>query len=142
MPSIEGFTFSPPSTFRVEEVTMGMSGGLPGKGGVSPSLIVQTKPARAGATLDELAAEVLGELLQTMPSMKDGTKGEITFDDGEKGVVLSYALVSSKGEFRQYFVMRLSPRRLCTATLTVPTAELTPAVASSMMNLLTSIAPT
>jgi len=141
MASIEGFTFTPPSTFRVEDVTMGMSGGLPGKGGVSPSLIIQSRPARAGATLDQHASEVLAELLQTMPSMKDGTKGELTFDDGEKGVVLSYGITSSKGELRQYFVLRLSPKRLCTATLTVPTADLTPTAVAGLMSLLTSITP-
>lgn len=141
MPTIEGFRFTPPPDFRVQEVSMGLSGGMPGAGGVSPSLIVQTKPARAGASLDTLAAEVLAELLQTMPSMKNGTKGDLTFDDGGRGVVLSYGIATSKGELRQYFVLRLDNGRLCTATLTVPDTTMSPSVVGNLMKCLTSISP-
>ena len=140
MPHIEGFAFETPTDFRVEEVTMGLSGGMP-DGGTSPSLIVQSKLARPGATAEIVAAEVLGELLQTMPGMKNGTKAELTFDDGVTGVVLAYAVTSSKGELRQYFAFRVDNGRVCTATLTAPTATMSPASATTLMKCLTSIRP-
>ncbi len=137
---VEGFAFDKPPEFRTQEVTIGLITGLPDTG-PSASLIVQSRPTRAGATVETVAAETLGELLQTIPGMIAGTKGEITFDDGEKGVILSYTLASGKGELRQYFVMRVHQGRVCTATLTAPVSSLNAASAVSMMKCLSSIRP-
>jgi hypothetical protein len=138
--AVEGFTFDKPPEFRTEEVTIGLVAGLPDSG-ASPSLIVQSRPARPGATAELVAAEILGELLQSMPGMKNGSKGEITFDDGGTGSVVSYTITSGKGELRQYFVLRVHQGRVCTATLTTPVAHLNDAVAQSMMKCLSSIRP-
>jgi hypothetical protein len=138
--AVEGFTFDKPPEFRTEEVTIGLAAGLPG-GGVSPSLIVQSRPAKPGATAELVAAEILGELLQSMPGMKHGAKGEITFDDGAKGSLLSYTISSAKGELRQYFVLRVHEGRVCSATLTTPVADFNEVAAKSMMKCLTSIRP-
>lgn len=137
---VEGFTFDKPPEFRTEEVTIGLASGLPGAG-VSPSLIVQSRPAKPGATAELVAAEILGELLQSMPGMKNGSKGEITFDDGGVGSLVSYTINSAKGELRQYFVLRVHQGRVCTATLTTPVADLNEAAAKSMMKCLSSIRP-
>lgn len=134
------FQFDAPPGFRTEDVTMGMR--LPNFGtGVAPSIIMQSKPARPGATLEALAGETLAELTQTVPNMKQGSHAELAFDDGGKGVVLSYGLTTGHGELRQYFVLRLHEGQLCTATLTVPTTGLTEGSAMQFMKALTSIRP-
>lgn len=136
---LTGFTFDHPAGFRVQDMTVGFVTGLP-TGGASPSLIVQTRPARQGATADTIAAEMLGELLQTIPGMAQGTKGEIAFDDGAKGAILSYTMASTKGPLRQYFVLRVDDGRVCTATLTAP-EDVPDATAKALMKCLTSIRP-
>ena|SRR5438874_13797616 len=93
---VEGFAFDKPAEFRTQEVTIGLTTGLPDTG-PSPSLIVQSRPARAGADVATVGAEILAELLQTIPGMLQGSKGEITFDDGAKGIILSYTLSSGRG---------------------------------------------
>jgi hypothetical protein len=135
-----GFRIEAPPEFRVQETSVGLVTGLPDRG-ASPSLIVQTRPARAGATVDGVAAELLAELLQTVPGMAQGSKGTITFDDGAQGVILSYGMHSGRGDLRQYFVVRLSEGRVCTAILTVPASGLNDAAAQSMMQCLKSIRP-
>ena len=138
--SIEGFVFDQPPGFRTQDVTIAMTTGLPDTG-PSPSLIVQSRPARAGADIETIAAETLAELLQTIPGMIQGTKGQITFDDGGKGMMLSYTMSSGKGPLRQYFVMRIHQGRVCTATLTAPLTSLSEGAAASMMKCLSSIRP-
>jgi hypothetical protein len=138
--SAGGFRIEPPISFRVQDTSVGFVTGMP-SGTASPSLVVQTKPARTGATVDAVAAELLAELLQTIPGMAQGSKGELTFDDGVKGVILSYSMQSGRGELRQYFVVRVSDARVCTAVLTVPVKGLNDAVAQSMMKCLKSIRP-
>jgi hypothetical protein len=137
---LEGFALDLPQGYRVHEVTVSFLTGMP-VGGPSPSLIVQSKPARPGVTLDTLAAETLAELLQTIPGMAQGSKGELVFNDGGKGVLLSYSMPSGRGELRQYFAMRLVNGRLCTATLTAPVATLSEASAKAMIACLKSIKP-
>jgi hypothetical protein len=133
-----GFHLEPPPGFRVQETSVSFVTGLPDRG-ASPSLIVQTRPSRTGATVEGVASELLAELLQTIPGMAQGSKGEITFDDGAKGVILSYGMHTGRGELRQYFVIRLNEGRICTALLTVPVEGVSDAAAHSMMRCLKSI---
>jgi hypothetical protein len=137
---VTGFSIEPPPGFRTQDMTVSFVTGLPDTG-PSPSLIVQSRPAVPGATLDEVAAQTLGELLQTIPGMAQGTKGSITFDDGGKGILLSYTMRTGKGELRQYFVLRLEKGRICTATLTAPVDGLTEAVGQALIKCLKSIRP-
>lgn len=137
---IEGFDFPPPAGFRTEDVTVAYRQGLPGTG-PSASLIVQSKPARAGASLGDFASETLSELAQTVPKMKNASKAEFAFDDGGKGIILAYSLQAQTGELRQYFVLRLEKGRLCTITLTVPNDKLTEASAKTLMNAIAKVKP-
>jgi hypothetical protein len=137
---VEGFALDLPAGYRVHDVTVSFITGMPDRG-PSPSLIVQSKPARPGLTLETAAAETLAELLQTIPGMAQGSKGELTFDDGGKGILLSYSMPSGRGELRQYFALRLVNGRLCTATLTAPVAGLSEAAAKAMIACLKSIKP-
>lgn len=59
---------------------------------------------------------MLGEPLQTVAGMAQGSKGAITFDDEATGALLSYTLASSKGPLHQYFVLRVHDGRVATAT--------------------------
>ncbi len=137
---IEGFQFQPPAGFRTEEVTMAFRMGLPGSG-PSPSLIVQSKPARQGAKLPELAAEILTELAQSVPKMRNASKAEFTFGDGGVGVLLAYNFDTQTGELRQYFALRLDNGRLCTVTVTVPTKSLNESSAKTMLSAIASVKP-
>ena len=69
--------------------------------GPAPSFLIQTKPARAGASLEELAAQTLSELTQTIPGMKGGSRSEFTFADGGTGIVLAYNVPTAAGELRR-----------------------------------------
>lgn len=135
---LEGFTFRPPPGFRTEEVTFGLRSGLPGSG-PAPSLMLQSKAARTGATFEQLVSETLVELAQTIGNLKNLSQSAITFDDGGTGAVLAYAFPTQAGELRQYFVLRLAKGRLCTLTLTLPQSALTDANASSFMKALSSL---
>lgn len=138
MLNIEGFGFEPPAGFRTEEMTVGLRMGLPGSG-PSPSFMVQSKVARAGASLEQLASETMTELAQTVVNIKNLTNGEITFTDGGKGAVLAYNFPTQVGEMRQYFVMRLNGGRLCNVTLTLPQSSLTESNAKLFMNSIASL---
>ncbi len=139
--NVQGFSFEPPDGFRTEEMTVGMRMGPPGNH-PAPSLIVQSKPAREGASIATLAAEVLGELTQTVPKMKGPSKTEFTFNDGGTGIVLAYNFTAKTGELRQYFALRLHQGRLCSVALTLPASALTEANAKSFMQAIASVRPT
>ena len=139
MLTVEGFALDPPPEFKLEEMTVGLR--QPLEGGGSQSLIVQSKAARPGSRLDELAAETMAELSQSIGGMKNLARSEVTFADGGAGVVLSYDWSTHGGELRQYFVMRLEGGRLCTVTLTVPRAQVTPESAGRLMKTIASIRP-
>ena len=86
MLKIEGFLIDPPADFTTEEMTVGLRQQAPS----SSSLIVQSKKARAGATLDQLATETVVELTQSLTGMKNLTRTELIFADGGVGAMLSY----------------------------------------------------
>jgi hypothetical protein len=136
--NVEGFTFTPPAGFRTEEQTIALRMGVEGP---APSLIVQSKPARAGVSLEDLAGQTFSELSQTIPGMKAASRSEFTFADGGNGIVLAYNFPTATGELRQYFVLRLDKQRLCTVTLTLPSASLTEGNARLFMSALASITP-
>lgn len=136
--AVEGFGFEPPPSFRTEEVTIGMRMGLP-SAGPQPSLMVQSKVARSGATLEALVSETMTELAQTVANLKGLTTGVITFDDGGTGAVLAYSFPTHAGEMRQYFVMRLENGRLCNLTLTLPPSAVSESSAATFMKALSSL---
>ncbi|MFT3842289.1 MAG: DcrB-related protein [Myxococcaceae bacterium] len=134
MLTVNGFALDPPPEFKAEEMTVGLRH-------ENSSLIVQSKNARAGAKLDELAGETMAELSQSIGGMRNLARSEVTFADGGPGVVLSYDWTTHAGELRQYFVMRLDNGKLCTVTLTVPRANVTPESAGRLMQTISSIRP-
>ncbi len=136
--NVEGFTFTPPIGFRTEEQTIALRMVVDGP---APSLIVQSKPARAGASLEEMAGQTFSELTQTIPGMKGASRSEFTFADGGSGIVLAYTFPTSTGELRQYFVLRLHQQRLCSITLTLPSASLTEGNARLFMGAIASLSP-
>ena len=136
--NVEGFTFTPPAGFRTEEQTIALRMVV---NGPAPSLIVQSKPARAGASLEELAGQTFAELSQTIPGMKATSRTEFTFADGGTGIVLAYNFPTGTGELRQYFVLRLHQQRLCTITLTLPSESLTEGNARLFMAAIASLTP-
>lgn len=138
--NVEGFEFAAPPGFRTEEMTVGYRMGLPGSG-PGPSIIVQSKPARTGAKLETLAAETMTELTQTIAHLKNLVRAELKFDDGGTGVLLTYEFPTQTGQLRQYFVLRLHGGRLCTVTLTLPSASLTESNAKTFMQAIASIKP-
>ncbi len=138
MINLEGFGFDPPPGFRTEEVTFGLRMGLPGSG-PGPSLMAQSKVARTGASLEELAAETMIELAHTITNIKNLTNAAIKFVDGGTGAVLAYTFPTQAGEMRQYFVMRLHQGRLCNLTLTLPERSLQESNASLFMKSLASL---
>ena len=140
MLNVEGFGFEPPPGFRTEEMTVGLRMGLPGSG-PQPTFIVQSRPARARAKLEELAAETMSELAQSVPHMQNLSRSEISFTDGGAGVVLAYDFATQTSDLRQYFVLRLHGERLCTVTLTIPRSALTEGNAKSFMQAIASLKP-
>ncbi len=138
MMSLEGFGFDPPAGFRTEEVTIGLRMGLPGSG-PQPSLMVQSKAARQGVSLETLVSETMTELAQTVANIKNLTNGAMTFADGGKGAVLAYNFPTHVGDMRQYFVMRVDGGRQCNITLTLPQAALTDSNAASFMKAIASL---
>src|SRR3990167_393711 len=136
--NVEGFTFTPPAGFRTEEQTIALRMVVDGP---APSLIVQSKPARAGASLEELAGQTFSELSQTVPGMKGASRTEFSFADGGTGIVIAYNFPTAAGELRQYFVLRLHEQRLCSVTLTLPSASLTEGNARLFMSAIASLTP-
>lgn len=136
--NVEGFTFTPPAGFRTEEQTIALRMVVDGP---APSLIVQSKPARKGATLEELAGQTFSELSQTVVGMKGASRTEFTFADGGTGIVIAYNFPTAAGELRQYFVLRLHEQRLCSVTLTLPSSSLTEGNARLFMTAIASITP-
>jgi hypothetical protein len=138
--NVDGFSFEPPAGFRIEEMTVGLKMG-PAGNRVAPSLMVQSKLAREGSTLETLAAETLVELVQTVPNMKSPSKTEFTFADGGSGVVLAYNFTAKTGELRQYFVLRVHQGKLCSVTLTLPASSVNEGNAKSFMDAIASVKP-
>src|SRR5688572_6836620 len=132
MLTVEGFAIDPPADFKTEEMTIGLRQQVP-DGGSSASLIVQSKKARPGITLDQLATETVVELTQSLGGMKNLARSELTFTDGGAGVVLSYDWMTASGDMRQYFVLRLHKERVCCVTLTVRRDGVTAESAGPMM---------
>jgi hypothetical protein len=137
---VEGFTFDAPPGFRTETVTVSMRMATPGAN-VSPSLVIQSKRAREGATLNDLAVEAIADVAQSVPNIKNASQAPFEFADGGAGVLLSYSVSTHKGELRQYFAMRLDHGRLCCITLTVPTANLTAGSAQLFVKAIQSVKP-
>ena len=136
MHDLNGFQFSPPPGYRVDEVMS--SWRSPSTSAGSASFIAQSKKARLGASLEELTTETVLELTQSLGNgLKDMSKAEFGFDDGGTGMLLGFTLNTSTGTFRQYFALRLQGDRLCTLTVTASAASLDQAQANA---LLTSIA--
>lgn len=136
MISIEGFSMQKPQELALQDVTQAFRVPVDGP---SIGLVVQSKLARAGATLEVLAGEALAELAVSLPSVKNATKSPMTFDDGGVGVVLSFWMPSKVGELRQYYVMRLDNGRLCTVSLTIPKPALTEGNAQRYMEMISSL---
>ncbi len=140
MLTIEGFVIDPPGDFKTEEMTVGLRQ-QQAHSGSSASLIVQSKKARLGATVDELASEALTELAQTLGKMNNLARTALTFADGGTGAMLSFDWTTASGPMRQYFVFRVNGDRLCTVTLTVPREDVTPESAMPLMKAIASIRP-
>ncbi len=136
--NVEGFSFTPPAGFRTEEQTVALRMAVDGP---APSLLAQSKPARPGVSLEEFAGQTFSELSQTIPGMKGASRSEFTFADGGNGIVLAYNFPTATGELRQYFVLRLHQQRLCSITLTLPSASLTEGNARLFMSSIASLTP-
>jgi hypothetical protein len=136
---VDGFAIDPPPDFRTEEMTIGLrQAALPGMTS-SPSLIIQSKRARQGATLEQIATETLVELGQTLRGMKNVTRSELIFADGGSGAVLSYDWTTATGDMRQYFVLRLNGDRVCSVTLTARRDSVTAESAAPIMQTIASL---
>jgi len=135
---------------------------------VRPNLILQSRPARPGADVATLAGETMAELSQSVGGMSNLSSVPFGFDDGAAGVLLAYdfpmgpagaghgrpaAPEKAAAEkaapaappsgvaaiaMRQYHVLRLDEGRLTTLTLTVGTADLTPALGEGYLRSLAS----
>ena len=138
MLTVHGFAIDPPPDFKPEEMTVGLRQQA-APGGPSTSLIIQSKKARAGATLAEIATETVVELTQSLGGMKNRARSEITFADGGEGAVISYDWTTAGGEMRQYFVLRLNGDRLCSLTVTAKRDEVTAASAGTLMKTIASL---
>ena len=138
MITVDGFAIDPPPDFKTEEMTIGLRQQVP-PGGSSASLIVQSKKARPGATLEELATETVVELTQSLGGMKNLTRSEVTFADGGAGAVLAYDWATASGDLRQYFVLRLNGERVCSLTLTARRDGVTPESAGPLMKTISSL---
>jgi hypothetical protein len=136
---IAGFRFEAPETFKTEEMTVAMRGPLSQQ--AAPSIIVQSRKARLGASLEELAGETVAELAQTVAGMKNLTRHALEFADGGKGILLGYDLQVSAGRLRQYFAMRLNGDRLCSMTVSAPYDGLNDTIAAQLMKSIASICP-
>jgi hypothetical protein len=138
--NVEGFSFEPPPGFKTETTTLSMRMGIAGSA-ITPSLVIQSKRAHEGATLNDLAVQTITELAQSVPNIKNASQAQFEFADGGSGILLSYSVGTHKGELRQYFAMRLEHGRLCTVTLTVPAANLSPGTAQMFVKSIASIKP-
>ena len=140
MSELVGFRFEPPPGFIAEESTFGYR--LAGTGrSPGPSFMVQSRPAKVGATIESLATNILTELAQTLPELTGASQSELTFTDGGLGVVLAYTFVSGSGPMRQYHALRLHQARVCSVLLTVPVSQLTEANAKVFIAALSSVTP-
>jgi hypothetical protein len=159
---IDGITFEPPAGFEPSETLITLTlpapaaPPAPGPRAVRPNLIVQSRAARPGAEIGLLAGEYMAELGQSVGGMKDLTSVPFEFDDGTTGVLLAYDFpmappgaahaaggappkpAAAGGGMRQYHALRLDEGRLTTMTLTVGTADLTPALGESYLKALAS----
>ena len=138
MLTVHGFTIDPPSDFQLEAMTVGLRQQAT-PGGPTTSLIIQSKPARSGATLAELATETEAELTQSLSGMKNLARFEMTFADGGEGAVISYDWTNAGVEMRQYFVLRLNGDRLCSLAITAIRDAVTAASAGSLMKTIASL---
>lgn len=135
--TIEGFTMQQPRELQLQDVTQAYRVPVDGP---AIGMVVQSKVARAGATLEMLAGETLAELAVSLPAVKDVNKSPMTFNDGGAGIVLSFWMPSKVGELRQYYVMRLDNGRLCSVSLTIPRPALTEGNAQRYMEMIASLA--
>lgn len=136
MLTVNGFSIAPPADFDLEEMTVGLR-----RPAQNASVIVQSKRARDGATLDALATETTVELSQSLPGMENLARSALTFDDGGEGIVLSYDWQTHQGRLRQYFVIRLASGKQCSMTVTVPRDGVTPESAGELMRVIMSLRP-
>ena len=139
VPEIAGFQFDPPPGFLVEESTVGFR--PLNRAGPGPSFIVQAKPARKGLTLADFARDILAELVQTLPQMKNASRSDTKFADGGDGVVLAYTFTTQTGEMRQYHALRLHNDRICSVIFTLPASQLNDTNAKTFMTAVASIKP-
>ena len=138
MRQINAFQYEPPPGYRPEESMESLRG--PTLGGFSPSFIIQSKRARLGASLEDLATEAIVDLNQSLGAgMKNMSKAEFSFDDKSSGVLIAFNLQTKTGSFRQYFVLRVHGDRLCTITVTVPSTAFDEKAATSLLASIASL---
>ncbi len=139
---IHSMKFDPPQGFFAEETMISLRAEPAADQALAtPSLIAHSKKARPQASLEELAGEVAAELATSVPGMSGLTTAELTFRDGQVGVLFAYDLPSPSpsGALRQYHALRLDEHRLTSLTLTVPLAGLGDAQNEAYLNTLVSI---
>jgi hypothetical protein len=137
---IEGFEFDCPPGFTTESATVAMRMRVPGVD-VVPSLVIQSRAAPPGVKLSDLAISAINQIARSVQNIKDPSHGQINFDDGAEGVLLSYGVRTERGEVHQYYALRLEGERYCTLAMTFPTANLKPATHQLIVKAIASIRP-
>src|SRR5687768_10217532 len=82
---------------------------------VRPNLIVRRRMVRAGATLEQLAGEMCGELVKTIAGLEGMETAVFPFGDGAKGLLIAYRFPAAESiVLRQYHALRLDGERMTT----------------------------
>jgi hypothetical protein len=141
MLKVDSICFDPPAGFATLETTVSLRALGEGNGWAPrTSMVAHVTPARAGASLPELAGEMTADLTRGVPGMRDLTTAELQFRDGAAGILLAYTLSAGPaGSLRQYHALRLDEGRLSTLTLTVPVSTLNETTAQLYVEALASM---
>lgn len=124
----DGLTIEPPEGFELEESMLALRKSSDALNEprarqpqqvVRPNLLIRRRPARTGATLEQLAGEMCGELVKSLPGLDDLETAVFKFTDGHEGLMVAYDFAATEATLlRQYHALRLDEGTLTTLTLT------------------------
>ncbi len=131
----DGLSFLAPRGFACEESVVTLraplapveeSRILKKKMPVRANLVVRRRMVQAGATIEQLAGEMCGELVKTIAGLDGLETAVFKFTDGVEGLLIGYRFPAAESiVLRQYHALRLDGERMTTMTITADDEAIT-----------------
>lgn len=111
------------------------------RGPVRPNLLVERRPAPAGASLSQCVAAIQADLVRSIPGLRGFDSLDARFADGATGIVLGYTFPAPRAAdvvLAQLQAIRLDGATLTTITITTTLSNLTETRRDQFLRILAS----